>query len=79
MDQAGAQQRRVCKCIFLFIIFIFMVGISYDHGVVRCEQCEGAITGENFAEIVTRVVPRALERSMAPRAKRILQEIHEGV
>lgn len=52
----------------------FMVGISYGRGVVLCQQYLGTITGEKFGKIVRRTVPQALARSIAPRAKRILQD-----
>ena len=35
----------------------FMVVISYDKGVVLCEQCCSSITGEKFAQIVQSELP----------------------
>ena len=52
----------------------FMVGISYNKGVVLCQQYLGRITGKKFAKIIDRDIPAALENSIAPQAKRILQD-----
>ena len=52
----------------------FIVGISYDSGVVLCEQYEGPITGQKFADIVTASFPAALGKSADPIVRRILQD-----
>ena len=52
----------------------FMVGISYNRGVVLCEQYMGSITGEKFSNIIKTKFPEALARSSAPAARRILQD-----
>ena len=52
----------------------FMVGISYDKGVVLCKQYVGTITGEKVAEIVNNCFPEALAKSIDPKGKRILQD-----
>lgn len=52
----------------------FMVGISYDHGVVLCEQYFGPITGEKMAEIVHRSFPDAFSKSIDPKGKRFVMD-----
>lgn len=52
----------------------FMVGISYDHGVVLCERYLGAITGEKMANIARTGFPSAFENSISPTAKRVLMD-----
>ena len=52
----------------------FMVGISYNHGVVLCERYHGTITGDKFAKIVTDHLPEALKNSSNPKSRRILQD-----
>lgn len=52
----------------------FMVAISYNHGVVLCEQYFGPITGAKMAEIVGRSFEGALRNSVDPRGKRILMD-----
>ena len=52
----------------------FIVGISYRKGVVLCERYYGAITGVKFADIVLQHFPRALDNSIDPRGRRILQD-----
>ena len=52
----------------------FMVGISYNHGVVLCEQYSGAINGEKMAEIVYSSFNNAFEKSIDPRGRRFLQD-----
>jgi len=51
----------------------FMVGISYTKGVVLCEPYQ-KITGDKMAEIVENKLPGALERSVDPVGRRILQD-----
>ena len=41
----------------------FMVGISYDNGVVLCERIQGSWKGRDMAALVDRSFPRALELS----------------
>lgn len=52
----------------------FMVGMSYNHGVVMCEQYRGSITGEKMARIINTAIPQALDMSVAPMTRRILQD-----
>ena len=52
----------------------FMVGISYDKGVVLCERYIGSITGEKFANIIKEHFPSSFRKSINPKAKRILQD-----
>ncbi len=52
----------------------FMVGISYNRGVVLCEQYAGSINGEKMANIVRSSFPQAFEKSIDPRSKRFLQD-----
>ena len=52
----------------------FMVAISYDKGVVLCEQYDGTITGKKFAEIVRSSFPEGFEKSSNPKAKRFLMD-----
>lgn len=52
----------------------FMVAISYDRGVVMCEQYFGSITGAKFADIVNSHFESAFERSINPRARRLLMD-----
>lgn len=52
----------------------FMVGISYNRGVVLCEQYKGSITGEKFANIVKTKFREALARSSALASRRVLQD-----
>ena len=51
-----------------------MVGISYNHGVVLCEQYSGAINGEKMAEIVYSSFYNAFEQSSDPKGRRFLQD-----
>ena len=50
-----------------------MVGISYTKGVVLCEPYQ-KITGDKMAEIILNKLPGALERSIDPIGRRILQD-----
>ena len=52
----------------------FMVGISYDKGVVLCSHYEGAITGSKMANIVSEDFEEALSSSNGPKVKRILMD-----
>ena len=52
----------------------FMVGISYNKGVVLCANYTGSITGEKMANIAKSHFPNAFERSNAPRAKRVIMD-----
>lgn len=52
----------------------FMMGISFDSGVVLCEQYEGSITGKKMAEMIEKYFKDALEKSNAPGALRVLQD-----
>ena len=52
----------------------FIVGISYNKGVVLCERYHGAITGQKYANIIKNNFPRALEKSIDPKGKRIVQD-----
>ena len=52
----------------------FMVGISYDKGVVLCEQFKGPINGEKMVEMVESSFENAFEKSIAPRDKRFLTD-----
>jgi len=52
----------------------FMVGISYNKGVVLCVNYAGAITGAKVAEMAKSAFPRAFKSSIAPRKKRILMD-----
>lgn len=52
----------------------FMVAISYQRGVVLCERYHGSITGQKFAEIVYNHFPATFDKTINPRAKRILQD-----
>ena len=52
----------------------FLVGIGYQKGVVFCEQYDGRLNGEKFAEFVRTKLPDAFERSTNPRGKCFLQD-----
>ena len=52
----------------------FMVGISYNKGVVLCDRYSGSITGEKMANIVRSSFSDAFEKSIAPRAKRVVMD-----
>ena len=52
----------------------FMVGICYRKGVITVKQYFGQITGANYANITEQCLAPALERSIQPRARRILQD-----
>ena len=52
----------------------FIIGISYDRGVVLCERYVGHITGEKYANIIKNHFPHALEKSSEPLGKRIIQD-----
>ena len=52
----------------------FMVAISYNKGVVMCQQYEGTITGAKMADIALNNMPQALELSINPKGKRILMD-----
>ena len=52
----------------------FIVGISYGSGVILCEQYEGPITTQKFADIVTASFPAALEKCANPTVRGILQD-----
>lgn len=52
----------------------FFVGISYNKGVVLCERYYGTVTGEKFASVVKKHFPDALEKSINPKGKRIIQD-----
>ena len=52
----------------------FMIAISYNHGVVLCEQYFGAITGSTMERIIHSSFPQAFEESIKPKGKRFLQD-----
>eukprot|EP00794_Sanderia_malayensis_P001028 gene1028-biopygen266 len=52
----------------------FMVGISYDAGVVLCEQYYGPINGDKMAGIVHSSFQQAFEKSINPKGRRFLQD-----
>lgn len=52
----------------------FMVGISYNRGVVICEQYHGSISGDMFARIVDNCFPQAFNLSINPFDRRFLQD-----
>ncbi len=52
----------------------FMVGMSYRNGVIACSQYFGSITGKKMAKIIDEDLAPAVERSIEPRARRILQD-----
>ena len=52
----------------------FMVGISYDRGVVTCEQYYGRISGAKFARYVRTSFNQTFALSSNPRARRFLQD-----
>ena len=52
----------------------FVVGISFNKGVVLCERYMGAMTSEKYADITKYNFPQALKNSINLRAKRIVQD-----
>ena len=52
----------------------FMVGMSYRKGVIVCSQYFGSITGKKMAKVIDEDLAPAVERSIEPRARRILQD-----
>ena len=50
------------------------MGISYNYGVVLCEQYPGAINGEKMAEIVYSSFNNAFDQSSDPKGRRFLQD-----
>ena len=52
----------------------FLVGIGYEKGVVFCEQYEGRLNGQKFADFVRTRLPEAFAESGNPRGKMFLQD-----
>lgn len=52
----------------------FMVAISFQQGVVLCEQYENRLCGRKFSTMVRRKFPVAFTLSINPKSKRILQD-----
>jgi transposase len=52
----------------------FMVGIGYSKGVIFCEQYEGRLNGQKFAEFVRTKLPDAFANSVNPTGKYFLQD-----
>ena len=52
----------------------FMVAISYQHGVVLCEQYENRLSGSTFSKMIRQKFPLAFMLSINPKSKRILQD-----
>ena len=52
----------------------FMVGVCYRKGVIAVKQYFGQITGAKYAKITEQCLAPALEKSIQPRARRILQD-----
>ena len=52
----------------------FMVGISYNKGVVLCEQYFGRLNGAQMAKMIKRHFPHAFRQSINPKARRVLQD-----
>ena len=50
----------------------FLVGIGHNKGVVLCEQILSRMNGSYYASLVRKTFPRALKKTMSPKAKRIL-------
>jgi len=53
---------------------LFMVGISYQRGVVLCEQYFGAISGEKFAKLADQTFKQAFDLSINPQGRNFLQD-----
>ncbi|XP_066931124.1 uncharacterized protein [Clytia hemisphaerica] len=51
----------------------FMVGISYERGVVLCEHYTG-LTGKKFSKMMDQCIPRAFDWSINPTDRRYLQD-----
>ena len=51
-----------------------MVGVSYDKGIVLCEQYWGSMTGEKFPQTVQSGLPLTLDKSINPVERRILMD-----
>ena len=51
----------------------FMVAISYNKGVVLCEEYDRKLDGYRFSRMVRRCFPLAFNLSINPKSKRILQ------
>ena len=52
----------------------FIVGMSYDKGVILCSRYHGPITGAKFARIIIKDLKPALEKSINPKGKLVLQD-----
>ena len=52
----------------------FMGAISYTQGVILCEQYEGRINGQIFADFIRDHFPRTFKKSVNPTGKLILQD-----
>jgi len=52
----------------------FMVAISYSKGVVLCEQYEGRINGQMFADFISKHFKSTFERSVNPNSGLFLQD-----
>ena len=52
----------------------FMVAISYQQGVVLCEQYDNRLCGRSFSTMVRKKFPLAFSLSINPKAKRLLQD-----
>lgn len=52
----------------------FMVAIAFGKGVIKCQQYEGNINGELFAEFVQQEFPEMFENSSNPKGKLFLQD-----
>jgi len=52
----------------------FMVGISYQKGVVLCEYYDGSITGDKMVDIVESAFPMAFSNSISPNGRRVVMD-----
>ena len=52
----------------------FMVGISFDKGVLLCGHYRNTITSQKMEQIIRDAMPEALENRINPNSKRILMD-----
>lgn len=52
----------------------FMVAICFDKGVILCQQYDGRINGEMFAEFISEHFNETFEKSVNPRGRLFLQD-----
>ena len=52
----------------------FLVGIAHTAGTTLCELIGGRMTGDSYAEVISREFDNSISQSRNPRARHVLQE-----